>query len=57
MPTSISESLSELSKDSVLIGFLGEPLVKHYLAMKQAEHEMLTGMSARARKKWLIERY
>jgi glutamine synthetase len=57
MPITIQQATDALDGDDDLQRTLNPGLVKHYVAMKRAEQEMLEGMSDRDRRVWLIERY
>jgi glutamine synthetase len=57
LPASIDESLAAIEVDTTLRDTLGVETVRHYLAMKKAEQEMLNGMSQSKRRVWLMERY
>jgi len=57
MPTSLSDALEALARDSQLAEMLEGGLVADFLAMKKAEQEMLNEMPGSERRAWLIERY
>lgn len=57
LPQDLPSALEELERDEVLVGLLGTAFVERYLAVKQAEMEMLGGMEEEARKTWIMERY
>ncbi|KAL8664622.1 MAG: hypothetical protein Q9202_002892 [Teloschistes flavicans] len=57
IPRSIEEALDCLRKSRALKSVLGEAVFENYLAVKEAENEILQGMEIEERRKWLIERY
>ncbi|KAL9592606.1 MAG: hypothetical protein Q9179_006545 [Wetmoreana sp. 5 TL-2023] len=57
MPRSIAEALRYFRESAALRNILGDAAFENYLAVKQAEVEMLDGMETEDRRQWLIERY
>jgi len=57
LPRAIEESLEAIEGDTALRNALGEEIVRHYIAMKKAEQDMLNEMSESKRRVWLMERY
>lgn len=57
LPISFDEALAALEKDDTLEGALSPDVVKHFVAMKRAEQEMLAKMEEKERHVWLMERY
>ena len=57
LPTSFDEALAALKRDETLEGALSPNVVKHFVAMKKAEQEMLANMEEKERHVWLMERY
>lgn len=57
LPTSLQQSLAALHSNTVMKQAIGTHLVDHYLAMKEAEQEMLGHMSEKDCHVWLMERY
>lgn len=57
LPNTIEDSLGAIEGDTALRDALGDEVVRHYVAMKEAEQEMLNEMSESKRRVWLMERY
>jgi glutamine synthetase len=57
LPKTIEESLGAIEQDTALRNALGDELVRHYVAMKKAEQDMLNEMPENERRVWLMERY
>ncbi|KAL8638756.1 MAG: hypothetical protein Q9228_004120 [Teloschistes exilis] len=57
IPRSFEKALDGLKKSRVLKTVLGDAVFENYLAVKEAENEMLQGMEVEERRRWLIERY
>jgi glutamine synthetase len=57
LPKTIDESLAAIESDTVLKEALGDEVIRHYVAMKKAEQDMLNEMSESKRRVWLMERY
>lgn len=57
MPRSLKESLRELKMNIKLHGLMGDELITNWIAVKEAEQQMLEEMSESDRRIWLIERY
>jgi glutamine synthetase len=57
LPRAVEESLGDLEGDNALRNALGDEVVRHYVAMKKAEQNMLNEMSESKRRVWLMERY
>ena len=57
MPTSINEAIDAAENDSELEQALTPGVLKHYLAMKNSEQDMLNEWSEEKRRVWLMERY
>ena len=55
-PKSIEEALNSF-RNSLLRTILGDAVYENYLAVKEAEVEMLQQMKTEERRRWLIERY
>ena len=57
LPTTIEQSMEALDGDTELRDAIGPHLVDHYLAIKNAEQDMLNAMSEEERRVWLMDRY
>ncbi|KAI4192617.1 MAG: hypothetical protein LQ350_008606, partial [Teloschistes chrysophthalmus] len=58
IPRSIKEALDCFRESSTLWNVLGDAVMKNYLAVKEAENDMmLQGMQTEERRQWLIDRY
>ena len=57
LPRTVEESLGDLEGDNALRNALGDEVVRHYVAMKKAEQDVLNEMSESKRRVWLMERY
>lgn len=57
LPATIHEAVSAASEDDALAQVMSRGMLKHYLAMKREEQEMLNSMGDAERRTWLIERY
>ena len=57
IPRSIEDALKSFRRNSGLRTVLGDEVYKNYLAVKEAEVEMLKPMKVEERRQWLIERY
>ncbi|KAJ6442411.1 Neutral protease 2 [Purpureocillium lavendulum] len=56
-PRSLKEAIRALQDDRQLRTLLGEDLVERYMAVKEAETELLDSMDSVARRDWMLERY
>jgi glutamine synthetase len=57
LPSTLEAAMHHLDKDGGLRVILGDKLVDTYLTVKAGEMEMLNGMEAEERRKFLLERY
>ena len=57
LPAGVEEALEALQGDDVMVGLLGDELVERYVAVKEAELEMLSTMKEEERRQWIMERY
>jgi glutamine synthetase len=57
LPLSIEEALRALQDDKELVELVGSDLVERYVAIKDAERNMLGEMGEEERRQWMIERY
>lgn len=57
LPTSLQESLEALKIDEVLQATLSQEVVERYVAVKEAELEMYSGMGEKEKRQWVLERY
>lgn len=57
LPKGMKEAMECLRDDTELRSILGDRATTTYLAVKEAEIEMLDAMDAEKRRTWLIERY
>ncbi|KJK89851.1 hypothetical protein H633G_06265 [Metarhizium anisopliae BRIP 53284] len=57
LPGSIEDALNALSEDEDLTNLLGADVVERYVAVKEAEVDLMKSMSTEDRRKWIIDRY
>ena len=57
LPKSLEQSIEAAENDTELEQAMSPGILKHFLAMKKSEQEMLNQMSEKDRRVWLIERY
>ncbi|KAH0593304.1 hypothetical protein MHUMG1_09026 [Metarhizium humberi] len=57
LPGSIEDALNALSEDEDLANLLGADVVERYVAVKEAEVDLMKSMSTEDRRKWIIDRY
>ncbi|KAK3700183.1 hypothetical protein LTR37_016062 [Vermiconidia calcicola] len=57
LPRSLDEAIEAAEQDSELEQAMSPGMLKHFLAMKKAEQEMLNEMPEKERRVWLMERY
>jgi len=57
MPASLEEAVKSAKEDSELEHAMSPGMLKHYLAMKDAEQAMLGEWSEQKRRMWLMEKY
>lgn len=57
LPKSLEKALDALVMDATLENALGAEVVERYIAVKEAEMELLKGMKDDERRGWIIERY
>ncbi|KAI0408038.1 hypothetical protein F4802DRAFT_619256 [Xylaria palmicola] len=56
-PANLGEALEALERDDVMVGLVGQDVVARYVAVKQAEMDMLAGIPQEQRRQWIMERY
>jgi glutamine synthetase len=57
LPTTLGESIEQLSSDKVLLDALGTELAQAYLAVRKAEWEAMKDLELEEEVKLLLERY
>ncbi|KFA67893.1 hypothetical protein S40285_04082 [Stachybotrys chlorohalonatus IBT 40285] len=57
IPRSLNEALAALGENDQFCQLLGRDLVDRYVAVKQAESQLLEGMGEEDRRLWIFERY
>ncbi|KID82847.1 developmental protein FluG [Metarhizium guizhouense ARSEF 977] len=57
LPGSIEDALNALSEDEDLTNLLGADVVERYVAVKEAEVDLMKSMSTEDRRKWIMDRY
>lgn len=57
IPSNLTEALEALVKDREMVKVLGQELVERYVAVKEAEMDLLKGLADDERRRWVIERY
>jgi glutamine synthetase len=57
LPTTLGESIEQLSGDKVLLDALGTELAQAYLAVRKAEWEAMKDLELEEEVKLLLERY
>ncbi|KHO00415.1 developmental protein FluG [Metarhizium album ARSEF 1941] len=57
LPESIDEALKALVEDGDLTNLLEVDVIKRYVAVKEAEAELMKSMDAKDRRDWILDRY
>jgi glutamine synthetase len=57
LPKSLADAVTAAENDHDLEALMPEGMLKHFLAMKKDEQEMLNKMEDDERQIWLLERY
>jgi glutamine synthetase len=57
LPLTFEEALKTLQDDAELVELMGADLVERYIAVKNAELDLLGDMSEDVCRQWLMERY